>query len=60
MSYVKLQVASRPYDPPSMVDFIKGLTITVQVFNNHILTQDLRYNYYYQSFKYPVIGYMDP
>ena len=32
----------------------------VQVPNNHILTQNLYYNYYYQSPKYLDIGYADP
>ena len=28
--------------------------------NNHILTQNLYYNYYYPNPKYLIIGYMDP
>ena len=28
--------------------------------NNHILTQNLYYNYYYPTPKYLIIGYMDP
>ena len=32
----------------------------VQVPNNHILTQNLYYNHYYQNPKYPIIRYMDP
>ena len=32
----------------------------VQVPNNHILTQNLYYNYYYPKPKYLVIGCMDP
>ena len=38
----------------------KYLTLRVQVPNNHILTQNLYYNYYYPKPKYPNIGYMDP
>ena len=34
--------------------------LRVQVPNNHILTQNLYYNYYYQYDKYLTIGYMDP
>ena len=32
----------------------------VQVPNNHILTQNLYYNYYCPNPKYLIIGYMDP
>ena len=28
--------------------------------NNHILAQNLYYNYYYPKTKYPTIGYVDP
>ena len=28
--------------------------------NNHVLTQNLYYNYYYPNPKYQIIGYMDP
>ena len=34
--------------------------LRVQVPNNHILTQNLYYNYYYPKPKYLIIGYMDP
>ena len=36
------------------------LTLRVQVPNNHILTQNMYYNYYYPNPKYQIIGYMDP
>ena len=36
------------------------LTLRVQVPNNHVLTQNLYYNYYYPKPKYPSIWYMDP
>ena len=36
------------------------LSLRVQVPNNHILTQNLYYNYYYPNPKYLIIGYMDP
>ena len=36
------------------------LPLRVQVLNNHILTQNLYYNYYYQDPKYKIIGYLDP
>ena len=32
----------------------------VQVPNNHILAQNLYYNYYYPKLKYLIIGYLDP
>ena len=35
-------------------------TLRVQVPNNHILTLNLYYNYYYPNPKYLIIGYMDP
>ena len=35
-------------------------TPRVQVPNNHILTQDLHYKYYYPNPKYLIIIYMDP
>ena len=34
--------------------------LRVQVPNNHILAQNLYYDYYYQIPKYPIIGHMDP
>ena len=36
------------------------MPLRVQVPNNHILTQNLYYNYYYPNPKYRNIGYMDP
>ena len=41
---------------------MKGLTLRVQVPDNHILTQNLyyNYNYYYPKPKYLIIGYLDP
>ena len=39
---------------------VQGLTPRVQVPNNHILAQNLYYNYYYPKPKYLIIGYMDP
>ena len=53
----------RNKEPASfLVPYWGGFThsLRVQVPNNQILTQNLYYNYYYQSPKYPVIGYMDP
>ena len=38
----------------------KQNTLRVQVPNNHILTQNLYYNYYYPNPKYLILGYMDP
>ena len=35
-------------------------SLRVQVPDNHILTQNLDYNYYYPDPKYLIIGYMDP
>ena len=37
-----------------------SIPLRVQVPNNHILTQNLYYNYYYPNPKYLIIGYMDP
>ena len=34
--------------------------LRVQVPNNHILTQNLYYNYYSPKPRYPIIGYLDP
>ena len=48
---VALGVAPGPYQP---------LTLRVQVPNNHILTQNLYYHYYYPNPKYLNIGYLDP
>ena len=36
------------------------IALRVQVPNNHILTQNPYYNYYYPKPKYLIIGYMDP
>ena len=35
-------------------------SLKVQIPNNHILTQNQYYNYYYPNTKYPIIGYLDP
>ena len=43
---------SVPKDPCSQA-------LRVQVLNNHILTQNPYYNYYYPNPKYLIIGYMD-
>ena len=37
-----------------------GFSLSVQVPNNRILTQNLYYNYYYPKPKYLNIGYLDP
>ena len=37
-----------------------ALCLRVQVPNNHILTQNQYYNYYYPKPKYLIIGYMHP
>ena len=39
---------------------VQGLTLRIQVPNNHILAQNLYYKYYYPKPKYLIIGYMDP
>ena len=46
-------------NPPRNADFAV-FALGVQVPNNHILTQNLYYNYYYPHPKYLIIGYMDP
>ena len=38
----------------------KSQTLRVQVPNNHTLTQNLYYNYYYPNPKYLIIRCMDP
>ena len=48
------------YDPSAVVSTADNIPLRVQVPNNHILTQNLYYNYYYPNPKYPIIGYMDP
>ena len=41
--------------------YLEGaIPLRVEVPNNHILTQNLYYNYYYPNPKYIIIGYMDP
>ena len=35
-------------------------TLRVQVPNDHVLAQNLYYNYYCPKLKYLIIGYMDP
>ena len=37
-----------------------SFSLRVQVPNNHILTENLYYTYYYPNSKYLVIGHMDP
>ena len=41
--------------PPSLI-----VALGVQVPNNHILTQNLYYNYYYPKPRFLLIGYLDP
>ena len=38
----------------------RSISLRVQVPNNHILAQNLYYNYYYPNSKYVIIGCMDP
>ena len=40
--------------------YLEAITLRVQVPNNHILTQNLCHNFYYQKPKYLIIWYMDP
>ena len=59
----KLKLNENQYEEArSGVDYDgEMLTLTVQVPNNHILTQNLHYNYYYYpNPKYLIFGYMDP
>ena len=44
----------------SIMHACESLPLRVQVLNNHILTQNLHYKYYYQNPKYLIIGYLDP
>ena len=37
-----------------------GWGVLTQRPNNHILTQNLYYNYYYQNPEYLILGYLDP
>ena len=48
------------YTGKSRFAVLQYLTLRVQVPNNHILTQNLYYIYYYPNPKYLNIGYMDP
>ena len=43
-----------------MVYIFFALNLRVQVPNNHILTQNYYYNFYYPKPKDLIIGYMDP
>ena len=46
---------------PLLASAVKmNVTLRVQVPNNHILTQNLYYNYNYSKPKYLIIGYLDP
>ena len=45
---------------PGLLGFHVYITLRVQVPNNHILTQNLYYNYNYPKPKFLIIGYMDP
>ena len=51
-SFFALCILHGPYNP--------FVSLRVQEPNNHILTQNLYYNYYYPKPKYLIIGYMDP
>ena len=46
------------HSPPH--NHLLKISLRVQVPNNHILTPNLYYNYYYPNPKYLIIGYMDP
>ena len=49
------------YDPSAVVSTADNIPLRVQVPNNHILAQNLYYNYYHPNPKYPItFGYMDP
>ena len=39
---------------------VYGVSLRIQVPNNHILTRNLYYNYYYPKPKYLIIEYLDP
>ena len=45
---------------PFVVSRLCGCKVMLQYLNNHILTQNLYYNYYYPNPKYLIIAYMDP
>ena len=45
--------------PRAEVQALNSFSLRVTVPNNHILTQNLYYNYYYPNPKYLIIGYMD-
>ena len=47
-------------DPVLQEKLDTDANLRVQVPNNHILTQNQYYNYYYPKRKYLIIGYMDP
>ena len=45
---------------PFVVSRLCCCKVMLQYLKNHILTQNLYYNYYYPNPKYLIIGYMDP
>ena len=49
-----------PESPYSLRTSLGSSTLRVQVLNNHILTQNLYYSYYYPKPKYLILGYLDP
>ena len=66
--YLLMAEPARPGPAKAVQDTCKGSTVRVlqnntlrvQVPNNHILAQNLYYNYYYQYPKYLIIGSLDP
>ena len=49
---------NEPDDPESSLPH-KPSTLKVQAPDNHILAQNLYYNYYFPKAKYLIIGYLD-
>ena len=56
----KVWAASRRKTSYYRADRWPTVTLRVQVPSNHILTQNLYYNYHYPKPKYPIIVYLDP
>ena len=55
-----IQLGTLILGKPIIVLLYLFITLRVQVPSNHILTQNLYYNYYCPKPKYQIIGYMDP
>ena len=63
LDYSENRIRCIPGQGLQYLSWISGgalVSLRVQVRNDHILTQNLYYNYYYLIPKYLLIGYLDP